>query len=57
MASKFALPTHHRVPEGQIKCTDCHESHGTMNRPLLKKVNFKECHAFGTGLVRLTYER
>jgi len=24
---------------------------------LMKKLNFKECHAFGTGLVRLTYER
>jgi predicted CXXCH cytochrome family protein len=39
----FALPTHHRVPEGQMKCTDCHEAHGTMNRPLLKKANFEVC--------------
>jgi predicted CXXCH cytochrome family protein len=41
--AQFALPTHHRVPEGQMKCTDCHESHGTMNRPLLKKANFEAC--------------
>jgi predicted CXXCH cytochrome family protein len=41
--AQFALPAHHRVPEGQIKCTDCHESHGTMNRPLLKKANFEVC--------------
>ena len=26
-----------------MKCTDCHEAHGTMNRPLLKKVNFEVC--------------
>lgn len=41
--AQFSLPTHHRVPEGQVKCTDCHEAHGTMNRPLLKKVNFEVC--------------
>ena len=41
--AQFALPTHHRVPEGQMKCTDCHDAHGTMNRPLLKKVNFEVC--------------
>ena len=41
--AQFALPTHHRVPEGLMKCTDCHEAHGTMNRPLLKKANFEVC--------------
>src|SRR5439155_5090540 len=39
--AQFSLPSHHRVPEGQMKCTDCHEPHGTANRPLLKKVNFE----------------
>ena len=41
--AQFALPTHHRVPEGLMKCTDCHDAHGTMNRPLLRKVNFEVC--------------
>jgi len=40
----FALPTHHRVPEGAMKCTDCHSPHGTSNlhelqqaRPAMRK--------------------
>jgi predicted CXXCH cytochrome family protein len=41
--AQFSLPSHHRVPEGSIKCTDCHEAHGTMNRPLLKQPNFEVC--------------
>jgi len=41
--AQFALPTHHRVPEGLMKCTDCHDTHGTIQRPLLKKVNFEVC--------------
>lgn len=41
--AQFALPTHHRVPEGLMKCTDCHNPHGTMNRPFLKKANWEVC--------------
>lgn len=41
--AQFALPTHHRVPEGLMKCTDCHNPHGTMNRPFLKKTNWEVC--------------
>jgi predicted CXXCH cytochrome family protein len=41
--AQFSLPTHHRVPEGLMKCTDCHDAHGTMNRPFLKKANFEVC--------------
>jgi predicted CXXCH cytochrome family protein len=41
--AQFSLPSHHRVPEGLIKCTDCHEAHGTMNRTLLKQPNFEVC--------------
>jgi DmsE family decaheme c-type cytochrome len=31
----FALPFHHRVDEGLIKCTDCHDPHGTFQPALL----------------------
>jgi len=41
--AKFALPTHHRVPEGLMKCTDCHNPHGTLNASQLRKVNFETC--------------
>jgi len=39
----FALPTHHRVPEGLMKCTDCHNPHGNENRTLLKKASWEAC--------------
>jgi predicted CXXCH cytochrome family protein len=44
----FALPTHHRVPEGLMKCTDCHNPHGTLQRPLLRKSNWEACVACHT---------
>ena len=28
MGAQFSLPFHHRVPEGAMKCTDCHNPHG-----------------------------
>lgn len=28
---QFNMPFHHRVNEGLIKCTDCHDTHGTFN--------------------------
>lgn len=31
----FAQPFHHRVNEGLIKCTDCHDPHGTFQPKLL----------------------
>jgi predicted CXXCH cytochrome family protein len=39
----FTLPTHHRVPEGLMTCTDCHEPHGTMNPTALRGVRFDAC--------------
>jgi predicted CXXCH cytochrome family protein len=45
--AQFALPTHHRVPEGFMKCTDCHNAHGTNNQPMLRKTAWEgciECH-------------
>jgi len=41
--SEFALPVHHRVPEGAVKCSDCHNPHGSMNRASLAKPNFQSC--------------
>ena len=41
--AQFALPAHHRVPEGLMKCTDCHNAHGTLSRPLLKQTTFEVC--------------
>lgn len=29
--AQFAMPFHHPVPEGAVKCTDCHDVHGTFN--------------------------
>jgi predicted CXXCH cytochrome family protein len=39
----FALPTHHRVPEGLMKCTDCHQPHGTSNRASLRQAGWETC--------------
>jgi len=41
--AQFALPEHHRVPEGFMKCTDCHNPHGTMNRHQLTKAGWETC--------------
>jgi predicted CXXCH cytochrome family protein len=46
--AQFALPNHHRVPEGLMKCSDCHSPHGSLSKPLLKKTSAYEtcvsCH-------------
>ena len=34
--SNFALPFHHRVDEGLLTCTDCHNPHGTFKDKLLR---------------------
>ena len=41
--AQFALPEHHRVGEGFMKCTDCHNPHGTMNHFQLNKTNWESC--------------
>jgi predicted CXXCH cytochrome family protein len=41
--AQFALPVHHRVPEGLMKCTDCHNPHGTLNRVSLTRPNWESC--------------
>ena len=39
----FALPVHHRVPEQLMKCTDCHNPHGSINRASLNAANWETC--------------
>jgi DmsE family decaheme c-type cytochrome len=41
--AQFALPVHHRVPEGLIKCTDCHNPHGSENLADLNQPNWETC--------------
>jgi predicted CXXCH cytochrome family protein len=41
--AKFALPEHHRVPEGLMKCSDCHNPHGTENVASLNKLASETC--------------
>ena len=41
--AQFALPTHHRVTEGAMKCTDCHNAHGTSNRATLRQNGWETC--------------
>jgi predicted CXXCH cytochrome family protein len=41
--SQFAQPVHHRVPEGLMKCTDCHNTHGTLNPSSLVKATTETC--------------
>jgi predicted CXXCH cytochrome family protein len=41
--AQFALPVHHRVPEGLMKCTDCHNPHGSNNRSSLNATQWETC--------------
>ena len=45
----FQLPVRHRVNEGLIKCTDCHNPHGALNAKELKGAGTEQvcysCHA------------
>jgi DmsE family decaheme c-type cytochrome len=41
--ARFALPSHHWVPEGLMKCTDCHNPHGSINRAMLNATNWEAC--------------
>jgi DmsE family decaheme c-type cytochrome len=33
---QFSMPFHHRVEEGAVSCSDCHDPHGTFNRKGLR---------------------
>ena len=41
--TQFELPFHHGVPEGAMKCTDCHNAHGTQNRASLNAPGWETC--------------
>jgi DmsE family decaheme c-type cytochrome len=47
--AKFNRRSHMPLPEGQMACTDCHNPHGSITRPLLKTDTVNEtcytCHA------------
>jgi predicted CXXCH cytochrome family protein len=41
--AQFAQPFHHRVAEGAMKCTDCHNAHGTANNASLASPAWETC--------------
>ena len=47
--AKFALPEHHKVPEGVMTCLDCHQPHGNRQFTLMRGSDDRErcirCHA------------
>ena len=34
--AQFNMPFHHKINEGLMKCTDCHDSHGTFGKKMLR---------------------
>ena len=47
--AQFAQPHRHRVLDGAMKCTDCHNAHGSPTKPLLQRASTNEtcvtCHS------------
>jgi DmsE family decaheme c-type cytochrome len=52
--ASFARPFHHKVPEGGMKCSDCHNQHGSFQQKQLRgwvggEVGCVKCHADKAG--------
>lgn len=52
--ASFARPFHHKVPEGGMKCSDCHNQHGSFQAKQLRgwvggEVGCVKCHADKAG--------
>jgi len=52
--ASFSRPFHHKVPEGLMQCSDCHDPHGTFRDKLLKSSADQnavcvKCHAETAG--------
>ena len=51
---QFSMPFHHKVEEGLMQCTDCHDPHGTFGRKGLKSAAQQDavctkCHSETAG--------
>jgi DmsE family decaheme c-type cytochrome len=51
---EFNMPFHHKVEEGLVKCSDCHDPHGTFGRKGLKSASQQDavctkCHSETAG--------
>jgi DmsE family decaheme c-type cytochrome len=41
--AQFRMPNRHRVAEGRVLCSDCHDPHGNTNRVRDKDVRYRVC--------------
>ena len=43
--AQFQLPIRHRVNEGLVQCSDCHNPHGSISAPELRAVGTEACYS------------